>query len=433
MLWLLLLVRLGHCAATVGTLVDLQYDVPECQVRNQTLLNAFGGLTLSYDLMGRTLQLQLWMDPRQQSCRLCAISPDYCNASEPALAPDTSYNLRIVSLRDSGAIYASQFSLQGLQWETDAVLPWQSDTDPTTLCGQRYKLHLSFLLHVQHPLERDMPAVAQFARGDWVNCSGAELSCRLAPRYPIVDLHVDNCLRTIATPPKDYDSHSPLFWRLNPRLWPTNPLTLCGEPLDRLLQRLRPEDWLCDPLNALYVKPLPWYELAMELTVAWLDGCLAHQETSLVVDTSGNNTNNTRVTTQSAYACAWLDDETLRALDALERTCPQRQLDVAMEETVLANLTVQLRDRRPAHHDAECAQLPASHDVMLPYYARHLGDWQLWTFQYLVYFDENQQWRAGLLVALWTLAGLAALTALVGVIVIEYTRCMQYWQPYEEI
>lgn len=439
MLLLLLLVflaRLGWSAAAVGTLVDLQYDVPECQVRNQTLTNAFGGITLSYDLMGRALQLQLWMDPRQQSCRLCAISAQYCNASEAALSPDTSYNLRVVSLRSNGAVYASQFSLQGLSYATDAVLPWQGDTEVAELdglCGHHFRLHLSFILHLQQPLERDVPAVAQFARGDWVNCSGAELSCRLAPRYPTIDVNVDNCLRTHSFPAIEYDTHSPLFWRLNPTLWPTNPLRLCGESLRSLFERLRPEDWLCDPVNALYVKPLPWYELAMETTVAWLDGCLSQQPTQ----TQGpdQNDNQTRVTIQASttYQCEWIDSVTIRALDVLERTCSQRELDVALEETVLYNLTVELRDRRLVHHDAECARLQPSQNVTLPYYARHLQDWQLWSFQYLVYFDADQPWRAALLVAMWTIAGLAAVTALVGVAVVENTRCMNYLQPYQLI
>lgn len=440
MLLLLLLVvvflaRLGQSAAAVGTLVDLQYDVPECQVRNRTLTNAFGGITLSYDLMGRALQLQLWMDPRQQSCRLCAIAEQYCNASEPALSPDTSYNLRVVSLRSNGAVYASQFAIQGLQYETDAVLPWQGDTEAAQLdglCGHFFRLHLSFILHLQQPLERDVPAVAQFARGDWVGCGGAELSCRLAPRYPTINVSVDNCLRTHSSAPTEYDSHSPLFWRLNAPLWPTNPLRLCGESLQELFERLRPEDWLCDPVNALYVKPLPWYELAMEMGVAWLDGCLGQQPTQTTQGGDAND-NNTRFTIHASYACTWMDTAVIRALDVLERTCSQRQPDVALEETVLYNLTVELRDRRPVHHDAECARLQPSQNVTLPYYARHLQDWQLWSFQYLVYFDADQPWRAGLLVAMWTIAGLSAVTAVVGIAVVENTRCMHYWQPYQLI
>jgi len=400
LLWLL-------CVATTRatfTLSDLQYPMPTCTVRGTGVTNSFGQLTLQPDLLGRQLTLGLALDPSQSSCRFCAYSPAFCttpygNSSSLHLARDTSFNVKLMTLTPQNATLVANFRLpQGVtQLGVDAtsLLPYDK-RDDASLCGNHYRLVVLLLITAEAPALRDFLAIA----GDdqtmaSVPCSAdvglsqSDLSCRLAPRFFYLDVALSNCIRSLpatASPPAPTQSYSIVYWRAHPEAWPPLTPSLCDETWPSLLERLHPEDYLCDTQNALYIRPLPFYDAAMTAIATWLNA-----------------------------GGATADGDVLWLLDTLERHCGASQTGtVSLEQTILANASARLRARLQSPSDVDCEALTPSRDIALPYYVAHFDEWQMHAFKYVVYFDEAMPIKSALLLSLIIIAALLATLLMVG-------------------
>ena len=383
-----LLLRSGHCI-NIG---DLQYGVPSCTVNNASLLNSLGQLTLSTDLLGRYVTLQVRPDATQISCRLCAINASYCTqtfaqAGLPAplhLTIGSNYNLKTIFLTENASAIVVPHELDAsnglLTLDTHAMSPYTTQSNPDTLCGNVYRLVVFILMTSDSPLRRDYFAVVGDANSPTTPCDQqatlAGLSCRLAPRFAYTELRVQNCLASgvmpLPPPLVTPTIHSVLYWQANRNQWPSGPLPrVCGEDWATLWDRVAPQNYLCSADLALYIKPKPWYECALETSVALFNGA------------------------------GQLDPELLWALDTLDNYCAVRDSGaVTLEESILYNVTVALRQRHLIESEQECDGLDVDQSTVLwPYYAQHFYDWQVQLLQYMFVLDVSLPGKAGLLVA----------------------------------
>lgn len=378
-------VWLGCCGASTITLVDLQYTYPYCNSGPNTPLNALGELQLQLDLLGRWLRLTV--QPRQtaDSCRLCALNSTLCNTSFSQLGSALHLN--------TGAGYNVR-----LYWLTTPVQTTSYDVDPVTgvltlapgalltaapqypdqVCGNQYRFVALALLTSEAPVRNFYVTLAvQDGAQETVPCdpnaTSQGLSCRIAARFPVLELNATNCLAPQTQPPRAPVStiHSLLYWQRNRDQWPQAPMPrLCGEDWASIWDRAAPQNYLCNADLALYIKPLPWYEAALEVSVA-----LLNQEGAL-------------------------DAEVAWALDVLENYCGARQSGLlTLEDSLLYNVTVALRARHLLSLEQECDGLQIERsEALWPYYAQHYYEWQLQAFQYMFQLDASLPTKVVLLI-----------------------------------
>lgn len=393
------LVAIVHAQQTLSlTLGDMQYAMPRCGVRGLYLNNSFGNATLSVDVMGAAATLALAFDPSQSSCRLCAGTPRYCNASFDAdigLDQEMSWNVKLIALNDQNASYESKSKVAGplITVAANRMLPYAATTlAQATLCGRRFRYVIILIVGVRAPTSFRFIGVAAAPTLTRIPCSRAPdqaaLSCDDAPAFYVVDFTVTNCLAEAPPPPPVpvTQQQSPLFYYYEAFLsddWPRE--TLCGESWIALMRRARLELYACSQEAPLYVRPKAWYAAAVVAIAAHRSG---QRDTPL-----------------------WV------ALDALERTCTWRETDVALDESALANVTRALRVETSPLSEAELCQwlrpLVNGTAIELPYYAQHYWAWFVRDFKYLIPADDSMQAKAVLyivapsLLALVTAVGLA--------------------------
>lgn len=414
---LLVIFFIAHCHASLSiNLADLQYNVSQCQINNMTLTNSFGRLLLTSDLLGQSLTLQIALNRSQSSCRLCAINSQYCNQSFGTaleLTQTTSYNVRIMTL--SGAsnftvtrIYKLLPTLPTLMLSVRTLFPFNVGLGPQTLCGSRVRLIVLLLLssEVEHT-ERDFLVIANDPTSPRIACDpqapASGLSCRLMQQFPFIEYQFQNCI--VDRPQSHQNSvapdatiHSILYWQTHREEWPFLLPSFCNESWSTLWDRAAPQNYLCSATTALYIKPLPWYETALEACTAWFNGR------------------------------GQLDPILLQTLDTLENYCTARQSDhLHMEDSLLVNLTRQLRERHLPASEQECDGLETiTSNVTLPYFAEHFYDWQLQLFQYMFSLDSMQPIKVILLFTLISVVVLVSLFALVVTLAHLYHRHVEY-------
>ncbi len=388
--WLVLFLCCCACRGIAITLSDLQYPVPLCPVSTPAPTNSFGQFRFAVDLLGHALTLTAELDPSQVSCRLCAINAAHCNSSLTGLhvTQGTGYNIRVIALNGAGNTtttrsYALEPGVTTVSLGVRAVFPFGI---AQTLCGSRYRVVVLLLLSSEQPVERDFLAIVADAASPFVRCDPRAppqgLSCRLATRFPYIELSFQNCVLNDTRshqnddPPDDdllASIHSTLYWHQNRDLWPLRVPTLCDESWAVVWDRTAPQNYMCSQTAALYIKPMPWYEAALEAGTAYFNG---HGR---------------------------LDPVLLQTLDTLELYCEARQSGrLTLEDSLLVNLTAVLRERHLPPSDEECEGMALTSNVTLPYFAEHFYDWQLQLFQYMFQLDSMLAVKTALLITAFT-------------------------------
>ena len=357
----MLLLLLGLLALSYGldlTIADLQYG-PSCGA----IENNFGVLTIENDLMGEKLQLKINLnDTTHRSCRLCQMSPTYCNTSITSrLAQDTSYNLKIITLgrRLSSVTYA-------LRDATSVII---SDDN---ICGQTYRWIILMITNILQPIDHDFLLVANDGGSNTLPCDQtlADISCTISPVYYIIDYTVSNCLsqHNVSQEEQPTEFNQPLYYFYNNESIPSS--VLCGESWQSIFRRSRLDLW-CDDSLGLYIKEKPWYETALYAITAFMNG--------------------------RRDATLWL------TLETLERTCHLRERPLPLEDTIFFNLSRQLRLDRSTYDDAVICQWLGTvnrQNVTLPSYTRYYKEWFFSLYQSILPADDTMPWKAPLLFAL---------------------------------
>lgn len=357
---MLLSLVLGLLALYAGldlTIADIQYGATCGAIENN-----FGVLSIDNDLMGQRLQLSINLnDTTHRSCRLCAMSPAYCNTTiAPRLAQDTSYNLKIVSLEErrvSSVAYALR---------QDSVLISQND-----ICGRTYRWVILLIVNVAQPIDHDFLLLANDGGTNTLPCDRtlADISCTVANEYYIIDYTAENCLsqrdQSLEVQPTQFNQ--PLYYFYNNETIDQE-MTLCGESWRSIFRRSRLDLW-CDDTLPLYIKLKPWYRAALDAMSAWLNG--------------------------RRDAALWL------TLEMLERTCQWRERQLGLDETIFVNLT--LRVDRPTYDDGVICDwigVVDKQNVTLPFYTRYYKEWLFSLYKSILPADETMPWKAPLLFAL---------------------------------
>jgi hypothetical protein len=339
------------------TIADIQYS-SKCGA----IENNFGVLSIDNDLMGQRLQLSINLnDTSHRSCRLCAMSPAYCNTTiAPRLAQDTSYNLKIVSLEERRVSSVSYALRQ------DTVLISQSD-----ICGRTYRWVILLIVNVLQPIDHDFLLLANDGGTNTLPCDRtlADISCTAANEYYIIDYTAENCLsqrdQSLEVQPTQFNQ--PLYYFYNNETIDQEML-LCGESWRSIFRRSRLDIW-CDDTLPLYIKQKPWYQTALYAMSAWLNG--------------------------RRDAALWL------TLETLERTCHSRERQLALDETIFVNLS--LRVDRPTYDDGVICDWIGGVDkqnITLPFYTRYYKEWFFSLYKSILPADETMPWKAPLLFAL---------------------------------
>ena len=349
------------------TLSDIQYDSPMCG----NIKNAFGTMTIDNDLMGSVLIFDINLNESYKSCRLCRILPVYCNISVPSgLSQDTNYNLKVITI-DHDSISSVSFAIRN---KTSAIMSSSGQ------CGKKQRLVILVIANIKEPTDRDILLIGRDSLSDIQQCDStnnlADLSCGISFSYFYVDYETTNCISMNETTkeivnPLEY--HIPLYYFYEYSLIP-NDLTLCGESWYSIYERSRLDLW-CDPDLPLYIKEKPWYDTALLVTTAYING----RRDSLI----------------------WL------TLETLERTCDSRMLGIPIEETIFYNMSILLRVDRPQYDTPDICEwmekdgfMINKENVTLPVYLQHYDKWYFVLYKYIVLTDENMYWKASLLFTL---------------------------------
>ncbi len=364
------------CVATAQQwpLGDAHYALLGCEGAP----NALASLSLSNDLLGETLHLQIDMAPFQ-SCFLCAQYPArYCNAS---VAPDHLYltldvasNVQVALLDSEDRLllrreYAVESSRGLGQFASNVSLPL---IEIAGECGAQLRLLVSVMLTLDEPANKDLFALAYDASAPALQCDPAyeatDLECvGTQTLYPLM-YTVQSCVQWRESdpplPPDALTQWSPLYWyhtlvmQNDTRL----PPPLCGERADTLLFETRLYQQQC--YGVAQDARCEWWDALLTRYVAlWLDASLA--------GVSGNALVNASL-------------EQMRAL--LERGCTRRQSCLVV---ALPRIADYYTLAMPIDNASLCAQL---HDYFEANYAVVEQDWlalfTAWyrtTFRVLVY------------------------------------------------
>lgn len=366
-------------------ITDLQYTTPTCTIDNRIIYNSFGNVIIKNNLMARGLQFELNLDFTQYSCRLCEISSNYCTlpySNDTNLSPsqDTSYNFKLVSLTNHNATYTTLYSLKQSQTSLtiNNLIPYDSQSMiDGDFCGKEYRFILFLILSIESPINRDIFTIVQQKYSDIIPCNDAngqsDLSCRIAPEYYYLSYIANNCLSSYKDSSEIYNdtTYSPLYWHDHREDWPIDRPLLCQEDWSLLMDRIKPEYYYCNRRMALYIKPMPWYDTAMEVMTAFFN----HRG---------------------------MDNQILQTLDTLEAYCDQRDLtgSLSLEESILYNMTILLRNRHVQVHSDECYPfITYFDDIELPFYANHYNDWEMKLLKYIIYFDYDMPLKSILLLS----------------------------------
>lgn len=403
-LWLLLLLGTAlsdSLSELTLELSDLQYAVPSCQLTgrganggNLSLLNSFGQLKLSNNLPGDQLEIQLLLDSTQRSCRFCSQQASYCSQAmeDLHLATDTTYNLRLMALSETGSAVSQSFSLA-------TGTPSIVFSVPALECGRRLRLVFTLVVQSEVPTQRHFLLIARDPlRPRQIACSQtiSDLSCRQAPLYFTVDYTVNNCIASVAgsspLPPKPQSpglSYVHYYYEavaMNDSVQrrALEALSLCGESWLSLYERAHLSLY-CDQDQSLFVALKPWYQAALYTTAHWLSG-----------------RRDVQVTLERLEALCEARDEALPYLFNLSKSLQHGAAPEALDWLTLCEWTT-LGEPNAAAHEVN-ATLP-------PYFMRQ-WDWYFSPFMYVIYF--NDPWMGAKSAALLSLIVVTGVVALAG-------------------
>jgi hypothetical protein len=387
--FLLLFVILGGCGCTL-LLGDIQYAVPRCDMAGIGLRNSYASLLIGNDLMGERLSFSVAMPQQFFSCRLCEISPSYCTTPNNStksglrLATDTQYNFKVITLpSNNGTPTSTGYSLVGGGGGTTPTISIQRDG----MCGNTHQMVIQVIISIDRPIERDFWLVAyQLEHPQSIPCiTGglSDLSCRTAGTYYFVQYDMKNCLSMGEAVAADFPTthFTPMYYYYeavvmgNVGILGDSSATLCGETWLSIYERARLHEY-CNFYNPLYVKPKAWYEAALLITSAWLNG---NRGVDVFV-----------------------------GLEALESTCSRREAEVLYEETIFTNITQWLEEEDPTYDKvAVCEWINMAglntqqSNITLPFFATHnVREGFLALFLYLVEPNDEMPIYASLLFTL---------------------------------
>jgi hypothetical protein len=276
------------------------------------------------------------------------------------------------------------------------------------MCGRKQRMVVQVILSIDRPVERDFWLIAHDAPLSIPCVEGSsDLSCRTSASYYYVEHSVTNCLGVSQGVEGELplNHYTPLYYYYesvvmnNTEILGDPRRLLCGENWLTLYQRTRLHEY-CHYYNPLYVKPKAWYEAALKITSAWLNG-------NRGVD-------------------VWV------GMEALERTCLRRDAEVLYEETIFANITQWLEEEEEPTYDKktlcawiEEAGVDTSHsNITLPFFATHnIRDGFLSLFLYLVEPNDEMPVYVGILFSL------PFFVALLTLIVLSFTLYHIYYRP----
>jgi hypothetical protein len=251
----------------------------------------------------------------------------------------------------------------------------------------------------------EAPAVRDFLVTAWDPSTGAtmacsadaamaDVSCRVAPTYHVVEYAVTNCLdaadtlppQTLPTSVISYVTH---YYEAVARQSPDAALaalTLCGETWLSLYRRARLELY-CDADQVLFIAVKPWYRAALYATAAWLSGRR--------------------------------DEPVWRALQQLEQYCEARDMvldlfvNVSAELEPLDDATEALDWQVLCDWAQQSNESQVTHNVTLPFYFYHHSDWYFAAFRSIIYYnDAKMPVKASLIVSLVSVCAFGLLVAL---------------------
>lgn len=344
---------------------DIEYDVPTCGIAFE---NHLGTLTIKHSLLPEYVSFDIHLNQTTRSCRLCHISPSYCNTTiAPYLARDAGYNLKVVTVKNHESPVAVSYKLRNTTTTTKLYM------EP--LCGTHQRWIIMSIVTIDMPIQRDFVTIASDSSSRLIPCnrdtSITDLSCSLTPYYFQVQYSITNCL-TENTSVNEYEgsqtSYTPLYYFYEHDLIPED-YTLCGETWLSIYERSRLDLW-CDFDLPLYIKTKTWYFAALLTTAAYMNG--------------------------RRDPTVWL------ALETLERTCASRESDIPLEETVFRDMAEALFVDFPTY-DTEtiCRWIGHvdSNDIIRPVYLEYYREWYFTLYQYIVLDDADFPWKAKLLFA----------------------------------
>lgn len=402
------------CQTTMVELSDIQYSIPSCSLDGgKKIVNTFGSLTMGNNLMGDSMVFRVNLNNLNPSCRLCQISPNYCGPmgedSGLHMAYDTQYNLKIISPFGDGGSPPSSISFS-LQNNSYAVVT------RTGLCGKVHQLVILVIANIDYPVERDFLLIAHDKDGNKsVPCIKgwglSDLSCQVSQSYHYVDYSAYNCLAINSTITPDGGGgggttpYTPFYYYYesvvmkNVEILGDERLLLCGESWLSIYQRVSLKDY-CHPYNSLYVKPKVWYEAALIITSYWLNGNRGED--------------------------VWL------AMEALERTCHQRESEINFEDSIFYNLTLWMSEEDPIYDKTTiCGWIAgagidvSTSNITLPYFFYHSDKWWYVLYQYVLEADESMKVYAYLLTPVFPII----LVVLLGTL--GFTLYHIYYRPPE--
>lgn len=349
-------------------------------------MNQYGNASFNYDILGQSLNLTFKVDLMTPlySCYLCrSVSGDYCNATTANidLSYDLAFNVMTLLMRtnDSVVLDRQVFDLPSDQLSLQLSL--NGTSEPLRLivilfCTIERPSPLSFLTMLRdrndrHRLVCDNDALLF----EDIDCSV------LDGYYYYIPLDLSNSITGgpilwPPPPPSQQNANRPLFyWYKESIVSPVEivPLQWCGLDWVTLLSKSG-LSYKCGNYAHLYVDIKPWYQLALEYTVARLN-----------------------IASTNASIDRHLGETLLLANEILERTCLVRN-DVSepINNTIFASTYTVLRDFNTYSMDREwCLEVSASLNRtdmdagLVPFYVSLYSGWYFRYFSpFILYSSE---------------------------------------------
>lgn len=374
-------------------LSDIQYHVPFCMgMKNQYGRVEIRTTLFDYDLF----RLRLVLEPNLTSCRLCRIAQSYCNLTIGSeyygLTSDFSYNTKVI-LNDG----SEEFRLLLPTPQKDFVRIKGNES----FCGKTVRLVLLSYFTMWSPVHRDfLLTLVNPSDNRTIPCQtflSRTSLCNTAPFFHFIDYPYTNCLEErseLDSPEFEQNQKRTAFYYYKHRHTkiPTNRF-LCGESWFSIFNRSR-LDIYCDPELLFYVKPKAWYESAILLITAKLNGNRGEE--------------------------VWI------LQNLLERSCSQKESEISLEDTLLFPYLGQLE----CQNKSNFTNFAMEKNITLPFYVRNYEKWFWQWFHYLLESREGMFQKAALLVTYPFILSVGGLVAIGFTVYHIYFRKME---DYEDL
>jgi len=359
---------------------DIQYEKPNC-FQNQS--NLYGKVALSNGLLdSHKLFVEVGIPGEIQSCRLCQLFPSYyCNhtidASFYSMSSNVESNMRIL-IGDGTEDF--RFLLSRDQMSVYALTN-------ESFCGRKLRVILMLNFNIHFPIDRDFLLVMydSVKASDVVSCS-LSLSrtnlCRITRFINYVEFQYTNCLfsqeeNEFSLPTEG--GHSVFYYGKHLTRVPKE-RSFCNESWYSILKRMEVARY-CDPELLLYIRPKAWYETVSIYITSHLNGVRGRE--------------------------MWL------LSNMLEKSCPLRESEIGLEDTLFYPLVEKLGERLVCQNMSNFTFHPEKgQNGTLPYYARNYREWYYKWFHYILEADDTMKVKASLLLTypfLLTMIGLVSL------------------------